>query len=661
MKFADNTTNNQFPTLILFEGKVTPTNFVATQSFVQSLANKELVDAKGNLIKNTDGSPLHISISTYLAKGAQISAFPSAKGDAILANLPLSSDSAGADLPTKKPVLPAVVQTIRYYSTQYAQSQGFITHTTGLGGLFADLFNSFSGLDSSLLLVTGLVVAIILIVVYRSPILWILPLFSAGIALSLAGGVIYELAKHNIITLDGQSQGILSVLVLGAATDYALLLIARYREELHKQEHRVDAMKSALKGVWEPIIASGSTVALGLLVLLLSQLTNNRGLGPVGAIGIVCSMITILTLLPALLVVFGRWIFWPKRPKFNTDDEKLTGIWSKLAKSTERNPRKYWAIATLILVVFAAFSTTLHANGISTAQSFTTRTDSVIGQEQLTNYFPGGAGQPTQIVVSSSKAADVTAALMKTTGVSVVVPQSTDGKTPLVVGGNELLNVTLTYAPDSSAASNLIPKLRTLVHGIDPGSLVGGTSAVYYDTHVATTHDQKLIIPVILLLIAIILALLLRSIAASLLLLVTVVLSYFATLGACAITFHHIFHFKGEDSSFPLFAFVFLVALGIDYNIFLMTRVREEAKTGGTRFGMTKGVTVTGGVITSAGIVLAATFTVLGILPLVFLAELGFAVAFGVLLDTLLVRSILVPALVHSIGPKIWWPAKLEK
>jgi len=372
-------------------------------------------------------------------------------------------------------------------------------------------------------------------------------------------------------------------------------------------------------------------------------------------------MFTILTLLPALLVVFGRWIFWPKRPKFGTEDEKLSGIWSKVAKSTESNPRKYWAIATLILVVFAAFATTLHANGISTAQSFTTRTDSVIGQEQLTNYFPGGAGQPTQIVVHQDKAADVTAALMKTTGISNVLPQSTDGKTPLVVGGNELLNVTLSYAPDSSAASNLIPKLRTLVHGIDPGSLVGGTSAVYYDTHVATTHDQKLIIPIILLLIGIILALLLRSIAASLLLLVTVVLSYFATLGACAITFHHIFHFKGEDSSFPLFAFVFLVALGIDYNIFLMTRVREEAKLAGTRFGMTKGVTVTGGVITSAGIVLAATFTVLGILPLVFLAELGFAVAFGVLLDTLLVRSILVPALVHSIGPKVWWPSKLEK
>lgn len=669
VKFSNNTTNNQFPTLILFEGQVTPAKFAATTAFVQSLASKDLVDANGNPIKNTDGSNLSIPISTYLAPGAQIGAFPSAKNDAILANVPLDSSSAGVDLPNKKPVLPAIVQTIRYYSTNFAEANGFVTHTTGLGGLFADLFNSFSGLDSSLLLVTGLVVALILIVVYRSPILWILPLFSAGIALSLAGGVIYELAKHNVITLDGQSQGILSVLVLGAATDYALLLIARYREELHKQEHRTDAMKSALRGVWEPIVASGSTVALGLLVLLLSQLTNNRGLGPVGAIGIVCAMITILTLLPALLVIFGRWIFWPKRPKQGSEDEKLTGIWSKVAKSTERNPRKYWAIATLILVVFAAFSTTLHANGISTAQSFTTRTDSVIGQEQLTQYFPGGAGEPTQIVVSADKASEVTAALSTASGITNVAPQTAAGASapatamkqpPMVVNGEELLNVTLAYAPDSAAASNLIPKLRALVHGIDPTSLVGGTSAVYYDTHVATTRDQKVIIPVILLLIAIILALLLRSIFAALVLLVTVVISYFATLGACSIAFHHLFHFKGEDSSFPLFAFVFLVALGIDYNIFLMTRVREEAKAGGTRFGMTKGVTVTGGVITSAGIVLAATFTVLGILPLVFLAELGFAVAFGVLLDTLLVRSILVPALVHSIGPKIWWPSKLE-
>jgi len=662
LKFSDNTINNQFPTLILFEGKADAAKVASANVFVQGLVSKNLVDSKGQLIKDANGNPVSIPISKYLAPGAQIGAFPSAKNDAILANVPLDSKSAGDILPSKKPVLPAIVTTIRYYSTQYATANGFVTHTTGLGGLFADLFDAFSGLDSSLLLVTGGVIAIILIFVYRSPVLWILPLISAGFALTLAGGVIYELAKHNVITLDGQSQGILSVLVLGAATDYALLLIARYREELHNYEHRVDAMKVAWRGVVEPIIASGTTVALGLLVLLLSQLTNNRGLGPVGAIGIVCAMVTILTLLPALLVLFGRWIFWPKRPKHNTEDEKLTGIWSKVAKSTERSPRKYWSAAILVLVILAAFASTLHPNGLSTAQSFTKRTDSVIGQEQLTTYFPGGQGQPTQVVVSADKVQGVTSKLLSIKGVSDVTPQPTaPGSTEAkVVAGKELLNVTLAYGPDTASAIKLIPPIRSSVHAIDATSLVGGTTAVYYDIDAATRHDQKVIIPVILLLIAIILGLLLRSIAASLLLLGSVVISYYATLGACSIVFHHMFHFAGEDSSFPLFAFVFLVALGIDYNIFLMTRVREETIKSGTRAGMTKGVTVTGGVITSAGIVLAATFSVLGILPLVFLAELGFAVAFGVLLDTLLVRSILVPALVHSIGPKVWWPSKLQ-
>ena len=662
LKFSDNTINNQFPTLILFEGKADAAKVASANVFVQGLVAKNLVDFKGQLIKDAKGNPVSIPISKYLAPGAQIGAFPSAKNDAILANVPLDSKSAGDILPSKKPVLPAIVTTIRYYSTQYASANGFVTHTTGLGGLFADLFDAFSGLDSSLLLVTGGVIAIILIFVYRSPVLWILPLISAGFALTLAGGVIYELAKHNVITLDGQSQGILSVLVLGAATDYALLLIARYREELHNYEHRVDAMKVAWRGVVEPIIASGTTVALGLLVLLLSQLTNNRGLGPVGAIGIVCAMVTILTLLPALLVLFGRWIFWPKRPKHNTEDEKLTGIWSKVAKSTERSPRKFWSAAILVLVILAAFAATLHPNGLSTAQSFTKRTDSVIGQEQLTTYFPGGQGQPTQVVVSADKVQAVTSKLLSIKGVSEVTPQTTaPGSTEAkVVAGKELLNVTLAYGPDTAAAIKLIPPIRAGVHAIDATSLVGGTTAVYYDIDAATRHDQKVIIPVILLLIAIILGLLLRSIAAALLLLGSVVISYYATLGACSIVFHHMFHFAGEDSSFPLFAFVFLVALGIDYNIFLMTRVREETIKSGTRAGMTKGVTVTGGVITSAGIVLAATFSVLGILPLVFLAELGFAVAFGVLLDTLLVRSILVPALVHSIGPKVWWPSKLQ-
>jgi len=644
---------DQFPTLVLFTGTVTPEKIASANAFVASLASKELVDKKGELVKDKAGKVQHLLLGNYLAKNGQFGAFPSKDGKAILANIPLNSVTA-LDRIGAQPALGSVISTIRYYANQYASANQFVTHTTGLGGLFADLFGAFGGLDSSLLLVTGLVIALILIVVYRSPILWILPLFSAGMALTLAGTVIYYLAKNGVITLDGQSQGILSVLVLGAATDYALLLIARYREELHLNESRVSAMKKAWRGVVEPIVASGSTVTLGLFVLLLSQLTNNRGLGPVGAIGIICAMFTILTLLPALLVLFGRWIFWPKRPTFDSADEKLSGIWSKLANATGRSPRKFWIGSAIALVIMAAFAGTLQANGLSTAQSFTVKADSVVGQTELLKHFPGGEGQPTQIVTKPEFIQAEIAKLKTVPGVSDVVLFGAP------VNGYVLLNATLNSSPDSARAVDSIPAIRAAAHSVDPASLVGGTSAVYYDTHQATKRDQKVIIPIILLLIAIILGLLLRSIVAAGILLATVILSFAATLGVCSLVFHHLFHFAGEDSSFPLFAFVFLVALGIDYNIFLMTRVREESIRLGTRAGTTKAVTVTGGVITSAGIVLAATFTVLGILPLVFLAELGFAVSFGVLLDTLVVRSILVPALVHVLGPKIWWPSKLQ-
>jgi len=645
----------EFPTLVLFLGDVTPEKIAGANVFVNSLGAKPLVDDKGAIIKDKSGNEIKILISDYLFKNGQVGAFPSKDGKALIGNLPLDSTKATSQLPTDKPALPAVITAIRYYASEFAKPNNFVTHTTGLGGLFADLFGAFGGLDSSLLLTTGGVIALILIIVYRSPVLWILPLFTAMTALTLAGAVIYTLAKNDIITLDGQSQGILSVLVLGAATDYALLLIARYREELHLHESRFTAMRIAWRGVVEPIVASGSTVTLGLLVLLLSELTNNKGLGPVGAIGIVCAMITILTFLPALLVLFGRWIFWPKKPKFDGHDEKLTGIWSKVANATAAHPRRYWLISGAALLILAAFASTLGANGLSTVQSFTQRTDSVIGQEELLKHFPGGQGQPTQVVTKESSAVAMTAKMKATHGVSDAVVAGA------AIDGEVIVNVTLTDSPDSAKAIDNIPGIRKAAHEVDPTSLVGGTSAVYYDIHQATRHDRNLIIPVILLLIALILGLLLRSILAAVLLLATVILSFLATLGACALVFHHIFHFAGEDSSFPLFAFVFLVALGIDYNIFLMTRVREESLKLGTRAGMIKGVTVTGGVITSAGIVLAATFTVLGILPLVFLAELGFAVSFGVLLDTLIVRSILVPALVHSIGAKTWWPSALSK
>jgi len=643
-----------FPALILFEGKVTPQRLTAI--------NEHMAGVGALTLEGTDAK-----ISDYLAPGQVISAFPSQDGEAILANVPLDGNAISKLLPNDKPVLPAVIDALREDIKPIAESNGVSQYVTGPAGLLGDLFGAFETLDSTLLLTTLAVVAIILIVVYRSPVLWIIPLLSSLFALSTAGGIVYLLAKNDIIDVDGQSQGILSVLVIGAATDYALLLIARYREELHHHEDRFDAMRAAYKGVWEPILASGATVSISLLILLFSQLTNTASLGPVGAIGIVCSVITILTLLPALLLIFGRWIFWPRVPRNDGDDHVLSGTWSKVGRSIDRNPRKAWVISGSVLLLFAFASTTLKADGLGTVDSFTGNPESVVGQKLLTKHFPGGEGDPTQVVVNVDKIGAVTAALKNAPGVTDVTPQL-DGiplpGQPLpavkVVDNRAILNVTLDKAPDSVEAGNDIPEIRRLAHAADSTSLVGGTSAVYFDVRTANDRDNKTIIPIILIVITLILGLLLRSILSAVVLLGTVLLSYFATIGVCALVFNHVFGFAGGDTSFPLFAFIFLVALGIDYNIFLMTRVREESMKIGTRAGVIKGLTVTGAVITSAGIVLAATFAVLGLLPLVPLAQLGFAVAFGVLLDTIIVRSILVPALVHEIGPKIWWPSKLQ-
>ena len=643
-----------FPTLILFEGKVTPENLAAINAHMAGVGSLTIGD--------TDKK-----ISDYIAPDQAISVFPSEDGKAILANVPLDGNAISELLPNDEPVLPAIVEALREDVKPLADANGVSHYVTGPAGLLGDLFGAFGGIDSTLLLTTLAVVAVILIVVYRSPVLWIIPLLSALFALSTAGGIVYLLAKADIIDVDGQSQGILSVLVIGAATDYALLLIARYREELHHHENRFDAMRAAYKGVWEPILASGSTVAIALMVLLFSQLTNTAGLGPIGAIGIVVSMITILTLLPALLLLFGRWIFWPRVPKNDGDDHVLEGMWSKVGAGIGRNPRKAWVITGTILLLFSFASTTLKADGIGTVDTFTGTPESVVGQKLLLKHFPGGEGDPTQVVVSADKIEAVTAALTGAPGVSSITP-ALDGL-PIpgqpvpevkIVDNKAILNVTLDAAPDSVEAGNDIPELRRLAKAADSTALVGGTSAVYYDVRQANNRDNRVIIPIILFVITLILGVLLRSILSAIVLLGTVVLSYFATLGVSALVFNHVFGFAGGDNSFPLFAFIFLVALGIDYNIFLMSRVREESQKIGTRAGVIKGLTVTGSVITSAGIVLAATFAVLGLLPLVPLAQLGFAVAFGVLLDTIIVRSILVPALVHEIGPKIWWPSKLQ-
>ena len=656
VKFSDSS-NDQIPTLLLFLGDVdpvkNPANLVRIQSYLNALGNKTLPES-GKLL------------SSYFVPGFPIQAIPSEDGKAALVNIALNSTIVEERV-EEKPTLSLIVDFMREDLKENFEAKELTTHVTGFGGIFADLFGAFGSIDSTLLTTTLLVVSIILIIVYRSPLLWILPLFSAITALSVAGTIVYYAAKADLLDLNGQSQGILSVLVLGAATDYALLLIARYREELHHHESRYEAMKVSLRGVIEPILASGSTVIAGLLVLLLSDLSGNRGLGPVGAIGVAASMVTVLTLLPALLVVFGRWIFWPKIPKFDDVDEQLSGTWAKIGNAVERNPKRIWISTALLLVIFAGFSFTLKADGLANTEAFTKRTDSVIGLERLGEHFPSGEGSPVEIVVKQGDVAQATTALLGVSNVAFVEPVVAGQKIPgaptppiKVVDGQVLLNATLKVAPDSVEARNTIPLIREAVHAVDKEILVGGGTAVQFDTDVASRHDNRVIIPVVLIIIGLILGLLLRSILAAGLLLLTVVLSFMATLGVCQLVFENVFDFKGADASFPLFTFIFLVALGIDYNIFLMTRVREESLKIGTRKGVIKGLTVTGGVITSAGIVLAATFAVLGVLPLVFLAQLGFAVAFGVLLDTIIVRSLLVPALVHVIGPKIWWPSKMQ-
>ncbi len=636
-----------FPTLVLLEGSVGPEVLQQINAHLETVPDLKL--------GGTD-----VPLSKYLLPGSQVTAFPAPDGKAVLASILLDGAAIAEVLPNDEPVLPAIVEALREDFTPFAKDLGFDSYVTGAGGLIGDLFGAFGDLDSTLLLTTLGVVAFILIIVYRSPILWFLPLLSAVFALSTAGGIIYLLAKNNVIDVNGQSQGILSVLVLGAGTDYALLLISRYREELHHHSTPVAAMRAAYKGTFEPIVASGATVALGLLVLLLSDLSGNRGLGPIGAIGVAVAVITMVTLLPAFLVLFGRWIFWPRIPRFDDVDAQLTGTWAKVGNLVERRPRRAWIITGLLLVVLAGFSTTLKTDGLSTSESFTGNPESVVGQKLLENHFPGGEGDPTKVILKNELIPAVSEKLRGVAGVTAVAPEA-NAAGVIVKDGLSILNVTLSTAPDSRESRDRIPAIREAVKSVDESILVGGTTAVFFDTDVAARHDNRTVIPVVLLLITLILGLLLRSIVSAVLLLGTVVLSYFATLGVCALVFNHIFGFAGADASFPLFAFIFLVALGIDYNIFLMTRVREESGKMGTRKGVIKGLTVTGSVITSAGIVLAATFGVLGILPLVFLAELGFAVAFGVLLDTIIVRSILVPALVHEIGPKVWWPSKLSK
>ncbi|WP_084003504.1 MMPL family transporter [Agromyces aureus] len=566
---------------------------------------------------------------------------------------------------------------------------GLEAAVTGPAGFTTDLSAAFAGIDGLLLLVAFGAVFLILVIVYRSPLLPFIVLGTSLTALCTSVLVVVSLAKADVLVLNGQTQGILFILVIGAATDYSLLYIARYREALHQHERKWDATWAALRGSWEPILASGGTVIAGLLMLLASDLTSNKLLGPVSAIGIAFALLTSLTLLPALMLWAGRAAFWPVRPKFGAhveaDDVVVRkGIWPKVARLVARRPRVTWIVSTLLLAVMALGVTQLKADGVPSSEFVLGQSQARDGQALLSEHFPGGSGTPAVVIASEEDLDAVAEVVLATDGVdslSVVsedspsgsLPVTEDGIQPLgppgtpvgdptVVDGLVQLDATLADASDSDAAEETVIALRDGLEGVsttDQPVLVGGVTAVALDTKVASIHDRNLIIPLVLGVILLILMLLLRSIVAPLLLIGTVVLSFGAALGVSAVVFNQVFDFAGADPVVPLFGFVFLVALGVDYNIFLMTRVREESVKHGTRQGVLRGLVVTGGVITSAGLVLAATFAALGVLPILFLAQLAFIVAFGVLLDTFLVRSLLVPALAYDFGRAIWWPSKL--
>ncbi len=573
-------------------------------------------------------------------------------------------------------------------SLQASVPEGVSVYVTGPAGFISDLTGGFTGIDGLLLVVTLVAVFIILVFVYRSLLLPIAVLATSMSALTVALLVVWWLAKADILLLSGQTQGILFILVIGAATDYSLLYVARYREALRVEQDKWAATRSALRGSFEPIVASGSTVIAGLLCLLLSDLKSNSTLGPVASIGIVFAMLSALTLLPALLYAFGRTAFWPRAPRFEPgvvaaeDGLPTKGIWLTISRLIPRRPRLIWVLTTVVLAAGALGLTQLDATGVPQSDLILGTSEARDGQVALGKHFPGGSGSPVLVVTEQANLLGATNLLLDqgtVASVSVVTADSATGTAgmtregvrvgrpgsepaqPTVVRGDVMLQATLTSAADSESAIEAVRSLRSEFATAFPGSLIGGVTATALDTNDASIRDRNLIIPIVLVVIVLILMMLLRSVLAPILLVATTVLSFGTALGVAALVFNNLLSFPGADPAVPLYSFVFLVALGIDYNIFLMTRVREETLKHGTRKGILRGLAITGGVITSAGVVLAATFAALGVIPILFLAQIAFIVAFGVLLDTFVVRTLLVPALAYDIGPRIWWPSKLAR
>lgn len=644
--------SDAIPAILVFEraGGITEEDTAWAQQFAESL-------------------PDDADLGSFVDPAGTSPAIPSEDGKAIQMVVPIGEDQDAGE----------AVEALEERLSEDAPD-GLETYVTGPAGFSAALAEAFSGIDGILLLVAFAVVFVILLIVYRSPLLPILVLLTSMAALCASILVIWHMADAGWVTINGQIQGILFILVIGAATDYGLLYVARYREALLRTEKKFAATVEAVRGTLEPVAASGGTVIAGLLCLMFSELKTNAALGPVAASGIVFSMLAALTFLPALLLVFGRAAFWPFRPTFQGEDfTPKTTWWGKVSGFVSLSPRRIWLGSAVLIGILALFALQFRATGVPQSDLILGESQARDGQEVLAEHFPGGSGTPAQIILDEDHLDDAARVLEDQDGVASTEISSTDspsgslplaeeerqapiyqGAEPTVVDGRVLLEATLADAPDSAEAEQTILDLRTELSEVAPEALVGGTTAQEVDTLQASEDDRALIIPIILVVITVILMLLLRSILAPVLLLATTVVSYFSALGVGALVFHHLFGFENADPTVPLYAFVFLVALGIDYNIFLTTRVREESLTHGTHEGVLRGLRLTGGVITSAGIVLAATFAALSVIPLMFLVQLSFLVAFGVLLDASLVRALLVPALVYDIGDRVWWPSKLR-
>ena len=630
-----------------------------------------------SLVHDADAHTGAVSVGDVLASPPVV--IPAQDNQAVMVLFTIDAERFAQTLDGRT-VGEALVQAIR--ADWAVNGTGQDAYFTGAAGLVTDLVGAFAGIDGILLLVAMAVVLVILLVVYRSPVLPLLVLATAGIALTAAVIVVYALARAGHLTLNGQAQGIMFILVVGATTDYALLLVARYREELMHHRWPYEALAVAWRRSLAPIAASAGTVMLALTVLLLSDLRSNSSLGPVGAIGIASALLAALTLLPALLLLGGRHargVFWPARPHYlgdQADDatathalEARSGLWGRISRAVDARPRLVWIGSVAVLAVMAAGLTGLHADGVGERDVFLNTTESVTGFDVLEAHFDAGSTSPVRVFVDASDADAALAAVRTVAGVERAQlltaasrdpggGQATDAGSgePMVVNGRVEIDVVTATASSTRASQDVVVQVREAVRDVTSDAVVGGRAAEALDTRLTTDRDIRVIFPVILAVIVVVLALLLRSLVAPVVIVAANIVSFAAALGASTVAFGAIFHFPGMDPTVPLLAFVFLVALGVDYSIFLMSRAREEALSHGTRTGVRRALAVTGGVITSAGIVLAATFAALGVLPLMFLAQIAVIVAFGVLVDTFIVRSLLVPGLIADLGRRSWWP-----